>query len=130
MRVCQFRHFGTERSCAEHAGRQQLLVLQRHPLVSNARPSTAPARHFIEERPSYMTLPAQPKSIPEQQAKEIRRLSHDLSNALEIVLQTSFLLGTVELDDDAKKWRSMLDNGVQQAAEINKQLREYVRGNS
>jgi hypothetical protein len=24
----------------------------------------------------------------------------------------------------------MLDNGVQQAAEINKQLREYVRGNS
>ena len=77
-----------------------------------------------------MTVPLQPKSIPEQQAKEIRRLSHDLSNALEIVLQTSFLLGTVPLDDDAKKWRAMLDNGVQQAAEINRQLREFVRGNS
>ena len=77
-----------------------------------------------------MTLPAQPKSIPEQQAKEIRRLSHDLSNALEIVLQTSFLLGTIPLDDDAKKWRTMLENGVQQAADLNRQLREYVRGNS
>ena len=77
-----------------------------------------------------MTVPSQPKSIPEQQAKEIRRLSHDLSNALEIVLQTSFLLGTVPLDEDAKKWRTMLDNGVQQAAEINRQLRDYVRGNS
>ncbi|MFP5228217.1 MAG: hypothetical protein ACLGXA_11375 [Acidobacteriota bacterium] len=77
-----------------------------------------------------MTAPPHPKSIPEQQAKEIRRLSHDLSNALEIVLQTSFLLGTVPLDDDAKKWRAMLDNGVQQAAELNRQLREYVRSHS
>jgi hypothetical protein len=77
-----------------------------------------------------MTQSAQSKAIPDQQAKEIRRLSHDLSNALEIILQTSFLLGTVPLDEDAKKWRIMLDSGVQQAAEINKQLREYVRGNS
>ncbi|MGC2619049.1 MAG: hypothetical protein WA414_08425 [Acidobacteriaceae bacterium] len=77
-----------------------------------------------------MTTGSQTPPIPEEQAKEIRRLSHDLSNALEIVLQTSFLLGMVPLDDDAKKWRSMLDNGVSQAAEINKKLREYVRGNS
>jgi hypothetical protein len=77
-----------------------------------------------------MTTASQPRPIPDEQAKEIRRLSHDLSNALEIVLQTSFLLGTVPLDEDAKKWRQMLDNGVQQAAEINKKLREYVRGNS
>jgi hypothetical protein len=77
-----------------------------------------------------MTTSPQPRPIPDEQAKEIRRLSHDLSNALEIVLQTSFLLGTVPLDEDAKKWRQMLDNGVQQAAEINKKLREYVRGNS
>ncbi|HZZ40099.1 MAG TPA: hypothetical protein VFE06_13275 [Acidobacteriaceae bacterium] len=77
-----------------------------------------------------MTPPPPSRSIPEAQAKEIRRLAHDLSNALEIVLQTSFLLGTVPLDDDAKKWRTMLDNGVQQAAEVNRQLREYIRSNS
>src|ERR1700733_216438 len=78
----------------------------------------------------FMTLPVHPKAIPEEQAKEIRRLSHYLSNALEIILQTSFLLGTVPLDDEATKWRTMLDNGVQQAAELNRQIREYVRGNS
>jgi hypothetical protein len=77
-----------------------------------------------------MTPQPSSRPIPELQAKEIRRLSHDLSNALEIVLQTSFLLGTVPLDEDATKWRAMLDNGVQQAAEINRQLREYIRGNS
>ena len=77
-----------------------------------------------------MTPHPPPRPIPESQAKEMRRLSHDLSNALEIVLQTSFLLGTVPLDEDAQKWRAMLDSGVQQAAEINRQLREYIRGNS
>jgi hypothetical protein len=77
-----------------------------------------------------MNPASSPRPIPEEQAMQIRRLAHDLSNALEIVLQTSFLLGTVPLDEDAKKWRAMLDNGVQQAAEINKTLREYVRANS
>jgi hypothetical protein len=77
-----------------------------------------------------MTQASSPRPIPEEQAKEIRRLAHDLSNALEIVLQTSFLLGTVPLDEDAKKWHTMLDNGVQQAAEINKKLREYIRAHS
>jgi len=93
-------------------------------------PACTARRAFHSRKSFFMTVPVQPKSIPELQAKEIRRLSHDLSNALEIVLQTSFLLGTVDLDDDAKKWRTMLDNGVQQAAEINRQLREFVRGNS
>jgi hypothetical protein len=129
MRVCQFRHFGTSvqleitldgSNCQCYKG----IHLCQTPRAQ--RGGTA----FFSKKVVFMTSPAQPKSIPEQQAKEIRRLSHDLSNALEIVLQTSFLLGTVPLDDDAKKWRSMLDNGVQQAAEINKQLREYVRGNS
>jgi hypothetical protein len=77
-----------------------------------------------------MTLTPHSRPIPEEQAKEIRRLSHDLSNALEIVLQTSFLLSTVSLDEDATKWRAMLDKGAQQAAEINKSLREYIRSNS
>jgi len=77
-----------------------------------------------------MTATPHPRPIPEEQAKEIRRLSHDLSNALEIVLQTSFLLGTVSLGDDAQKWRTMLDKGVQQAAEINTKLRDYIRGHS
>jgi len=68
--------------------------------------------------------------IPIEHAQEIRRLTHDLSNALEIVLQTSYLLGTVDLDESAQKWRSMLDGGVQKATEINRRLRDFVRTNS
>ena len=68
--------------------------------------------------------------IPIEHAQQIRRLAHDLSNALEIVMQTSYLLGTVPLDENAGKWRAMLDGGVQKATEINRQLRDYIRTNS
>src|SRR5579875_2457524 len=137
MRVCQFRHFGTE-SCG--AGAPYWAAI---PSVTNAcacvKPPPSPAafapsfcRRGILAMDSHlpMTSTPGPRPIPEEQAKEIRRLSHDLSNALEIVLQTSFLLGMVPLDEDAQKWRSMLDGGVQQAADINRRLREYIRTNS
>lgn len=68
--------------------------------------------------------------IPSARAQHLRRLSHDLSNALEVILQTSFLLGTVELDENARQWRQMLDQGVQQATNINRELRDYLRAHS
>ena len=68
--------------------------------------------------------------IPIEHAQEIRRLSHDLSNALEIVLQTSYLLGMVKLDESSAKWLAMLDGGVQKATAINRELRDFVRSNS
>jgi hypothetical protein len=65
--------------------------------------------------------------IPEDLAIEIRKLAHDLSNALEIIVQTSYLLSTVELKEPATDWLSMLDGGVQKALDINLALREYVK---
>ncbi len=62
-----------------------------------------------------------------EQAQEIRRLAHELSNALEVVIQTSYLLGTLELDASARQWHGMLDNGVKQAIEINQKLRDHLR---
>lgn len=73
-----------------------------------------------------MSEAVQPSITPEQ-AQEIRRLAHDLSNALEVVIQTSFLLGTAELDENARQWVSMLDKGAKQATEINQKLREQLR---
>ena len=69
-------------------------------------------------------------SIPAEQAKEIRRLSHDLSNALEIIVQANYLLGATTHDEAAKQWVQMLDSGVLQAAGINRSLREYIVANS
>ncbi len=68
--------------------------------------------------------------IPVEQAKEIRRLSHDLSNALEIIVQANYLLNAMSHDEAAKQWIKLLDNGVLQAADINRNLREYIVANS
>ncbi len=65
--------------------------------------------------------------IPEETAVEIRKLAHDLSNALEIIVQTSFLLSTTEMKEPASDWLRMLDGGVQKALDINLALRQYVK---
>ena len=65
--------------------------------------------------------------IPEDLALEIRRLAHDLSNALEIIVQTSFLLSTAELKEPASDWLGMLDSGVNKALDINLALRQYIK---
>ena len=70
---------------------------------------------------------SEPETIPEEMALEIRRLAHDLSNALEIIVQTSYLLSMAELKDPAAEWLRMLDSGVKKALESNIQLRDYIK---
>ncbi len=67
------------------------------------------------------------ETIPEELALEIRRLAHDLSNALEIIVQTSYLLSTAELKEPASAWLGMLDSGVVKALDINQSLRAYIK---
>jgi hypothetical protein len=67
------------------------------------------------------------ETIPEDLALEIRRLAHDLSNALEIIVQTSFLLSTAGLKEPASDWLGMLDSGVNKALGINQDLRAYIK---
>jgi hypothetical protein len=68
--------------------------------------------------------------IPEELALEIRRLAHDLSNALEVIVQTSYLLSMAELKAPASDWLNMLDGGVQKALALNLQLRGFIKDNS
>ena len=68
-----------------------------------------------------------PPQIPEDLALEIRRLAHDLSNSLEIIVQTSYLLSMAELKEPATDWLRMLDSGVAKALDINLELREYIK---
>ena len=70
------------------------------------------------------------ETIPADLAVEIRKMAHELSNALEVIVQTSYLLGTVGLKEPGSEWLRMLDNGVNKAMEINLALRNYVRENS
>lgn len=80
---------------------------------------------------SHSTTDSNDSKIPPTLAEEIRRLSHDLSNALEVIMQTNYLLGMSSAsEDDSKQWREMLERGVAQATQINRQLRDFIRANS
>ena len=83
----------------------------------------------MSESPKSMTLSERPE-IPEELALEIRKLAHDLSNALEIIVQTSFLLSTAGLKEPASDWLNMLDSGVRKALDINLALRQYIKLNT
>lgn len=80
----------------------------------------------MSELPKAPTTP----QIPEELALQIRKLAHDLSNSLEIIVQTSYLLSTTELKPPANEWLSMLDSGVQKALEQNKALRSIIKSHS
>ncbi len=74
--------------------------------------------------------PTSSEVIPEELAIEIRRMAHDLSNALEIIVQTSYLLSTAELKEPASDWLGMLDSGVNKALDINQSLRSYIKAHA
>jgi hypothetical protein len=67
----------------------------------------------------------QPK-IPREHMLEIRRLVHEMGNALEIIVQTNYLLNMGDADDSTKQWLKMMDTGVRQASEVSKELRQYL----
>jgi len=68
--------------------------------------------------------------IPEDISVEMRRIAHDLSNALEVIVQTSYLLGTADLREPASEWLRMLDGGVEKAMKLNQSLRNYIKEHS
>jgi len=76
------------------------------------------------------TTDATRAEIPEELALEIRKLAHELSNALEVIVQTSYLLGTLELKEPGSDWVRMLDNGVRKALDLNLALRNYIKDHS
>jgi hypothetical protein len=73
------------------------------------------------------TAGATPIPLLHADATEIRRITHDINNALEIIVQASYLVNTTELSDQAKQWMKLLDQGVQQATTLNRELRDFVR---
>lgn len=60
----------------------------------------------------------------------LRALSHDLSNAIETVMQAAYLVAQSELDDNNRKWLAMIDTAAHDAARINREVREILRSQS
>jgi len=45
-------------------------------------------------------------------------------------MQACYLLGQAPLDDTNKKWLSLVDQAARDAARINREIREILRGQS
>jgi hypothetical protein len=58
---------------------------------------------------------------------ELRTLAHDLSNALETIMQATYLLAQSQMDDNGKKWLELIDKASRDAARINRDIREHLR---
>jgi hypothetical protein len=83
-----------------------------------------------EESLKKTSLQPAAETIPVSLAVEMRALAHELSNALEIIVQTSYLLGTVGLKEPGSDWLRMMDNGVRKAMETNQALRSYIKAHT
>jgi hypothetical protein len=83
----------------------------------------------MEKAPKTTTVShsASLETIPEDLAVEIRKLAHELSNSLEVIVQTSYLLGTLGLKEPGSDWLRMLDSGVRKAMDANLSLRNYIK---
>lgn len=70
------------------------------------------------------------KKTQAETVAKLRTLSHDLSNYIETIMQASYLLAQAKLDDNNKKWLELIDKASQDAARINREIREILRAQS
>ena len=84
-------------------------------------------KNLLSQAPLNSQVQPEVEKIPEDLSVEMRRIAHDLSNALEIIIQTSYLLSTTEMKEPASDWLRMLDDGVQKAMSLNLELRTYIK---
>ncbi len=57
---------------------------------------------------------------------KIRSTLHDMNNALEIIIQATYLIGTLDIGPDGKEWLKLLEQGVDQVTRLNLNLRGLI----
>ncbi len=68
--------------------------------------------------------------IPAELANELRTLAHDLSNALETIVQATYLISQAGPPENARRWVELIDQASQEAVRINQKLRQILRSQS
>ena len=68
-----------------------------------------------------------PKKLPPEVVSRLRSLAHDLSNSIETIMQASYLLGQLSLEAAGKNWVHLVEDAAQDAAHINREIREILR---
>ena len=67
------------------------------------------------------------KKLQSETISKLRTLSHDLSNYIETIMQASYLLAQAKLDENNKRWLDLIDKASQDAARVNREIREILR---
>ncbi len=80
-------------------------------------------------------MSAQPKmdtapKIPAEINARLRNLAHDLSNSIETIMQASYLLEQMKLDESARKWSELIDKAGRDCARINREIRDILRASA
>jgi K+-sensing histidine kinase KdpD len=63
-------------------------------------------------------------------ARELRALAHDLSNALETIMQATYLISQSGPPENTRRWVELIDQASQEAVKINQKLRQLLRSQS
>jgi hypothetical protein len=84
----------------------------------------------MDKQQNQTLAPHDAEMIPADLAIEARKLVHELSNSLEVIVQTSYLMSTLGLKEPGSDWLHMMDDGVRRAMEINLTLREFLKSHS
>ena len=71
-----------------------------------------------------------PEKMPADVAKELRTLAHDLSNALETIVQATYLITQTGPPENSRRWVELIDQASQEAVKINQKLRQILREQS
>jgi hypothetical protein len=75
-------------------------------------------------------MPSTDEKIPVSIAKDLRLLAHDLSNALETIVQATYLVSQAGPHENSRRWIEMIDQASKDAVKINARLRELLRSHS
>ncbi|MFZ0315163.1 MAG: hypothetical protein WAL85_20855 [Candidatus Korobacteraceae bacterium] len=67
------------------------------------------------------------RNLQRETVARLRTLSHDLSNYIETIMQASYLLAQAKLDDNNQKWLGLVEKASQDAARVNREIREILR---
>jgi K+-sensing histidine kinase KdpD len=70
------------------------------------------------------------KKLPNETIAKMRTLSHDLSNYIETIMQASYLLAQTKLEENNQKWLELIDKASQDAARVNREIRDILRSQS
>jgi hypothetical protein len=73
---------------------------------------------------------AEENKIPLELAKQLRLVAHDLSNALEAIVQATYLLSQANPPENTRRWVQLIDQSSQEAVRLNQKLREILRSQS